>query len=644
MDGIAWGQLRHNYGAAADIPRWLRACGHQDARVASKAVFEVDNLLYHQGGWICSAAPAALPFLVELARGTAVHHRHEVVELIGRLAREAVIVQPRFLDARWQPALDAARPQLLALLDDPDPRVRREATLLVAGGIRHPEAVQALRQRWQVETDRVTRWDLVLAFGSAGRWQQDEGLRAELVRLLTHDDVQIRLAAVHALAEYDPAAAVAHVDTLVHAVLHDDSAIWRESAWIGGTPAAVVHSTGALLQADPVVATAYTIGVGRSGDTEQRVAAVDQAGRVLSEWRTVTGAILPFLGAHLEDPQPEVRYRAAGLLACLGTEATGYADQLAARAADPGLRDSRRQVTVGDAAVWALARQYDARCVPGLVDRLAGDRLGFDTVSGYYSSDMFILSQPGIHEVLIPLREYAGTLVDAVAARLTPGRADRFLTSNLCEVIAQWGPAAEAALPAIAPLLRRTDVAPAAARALGGIGPAAAPLAKKLRRQADEPNAAWALWRTGADPDLGRDRLIRHVTGHSGPHRAIRLLADVGPPALTCADRLRQLTRSDDDWLRVEAAHALWRIGGDPAEPVAVLTELARPLAEGGHCLPVGIAALRYLATIGTTDEPVVDIARAIVDNPRRIAASGGWRTFTEDEDLRAAAARILVH
>ena len=642
LDGIAWKQLKHNYGTAVDIPKWLRACAHHDAGVAGDALAEVDNRLYHQGGWICSAATAALPFLVELAHGSAVHHRHEVVELIGRLAREAVIVQPRFLDTGWQPALDAARPRLLALLDDPDPRVRREATLLVGGGIRHPEAVRALRQRWRVETDRVTRWDLVLALGTAATWQQeDHELRAELVRLLAHDDVQIRLAAVHALTGSDPVAAIPHVDTLVHAVLHDDAAKWQESAWIGGNRATIVRSTGTLLQTDPAVATAYTIGVGRDGDTDQRVAAMDQAGRVLAEWHTVPGAILPFLGAHLDDAQPEVRYRAAGLLACLGAQAARYADQLATRAADPAMRDSRRRVTVGDAAVWALARQNDARCVPGLVDRLTGDRLGFDATGSYFGRDMFILWQPAIHEVLIPLGDYAAALVDAIASRLTPAHADRFLTANLCEVIAQWGPAAEAALPSIAPLLRRPDVAAAGARALGGIGPAASSLATKLRRGADEPNAAWALWRTGADPELGKDMLIRHVTDHNGPHRTIRLLADVGPPALACVDRLRRLTRSDDDWTRVEAAHALWRICGKPTEPAAVLTELARPLAEG-HCLPVRIVAMRYLATIGTPTEPVADIARAILDNPRRIANSGGWRTFTEDEDLRTAATRIL--
>lgn len=44
---------------------------------------------------------------------------------------------------------------------------------------------------------------------------------------------------------------------------------------------------------------------------------------------------------------------------------------------------------------------------------------------------------------------------------------------------------------------------------------------------------------------------------------------------------------------------------------------------------------------IGTSDKAATGIARAIMDNPRRIAYFGGWRTFTEDEELRTAAAQL---
>ncbi|WP_033442207.1 PBS lyase [Saccharothrix sp. NRRL B-16314] len=635
---VVWSALEHNHGNASNLPELLRGCASPDAEAAGRAVDEVFDNLYHQGGWLCSAASAALPFLIDLAAGGAVHHRPYVVELIGRLAREAVIAQPRFVDPAWRPALDATRPRLLALLDDPDPGVRREVTLMLSDGVRHPESVEALRRRWRVETDRTTRCDLVLAFGVVLTWEPDEALRAELVALLGGDDLQLRLAAVHALAESDPAVAPPHVDLLVRAVLDPDSALWQDSAWIGG---ALVPTTGKLLAVDPVAATAFTIGISADGEVDQRVANLGQAGSVLSEWRTVTGAILPLLGRYLDDDSSEVRYRAAALLACLGPEAKPYADRLAARAVDPAVRDSREATAVGDAAVWALARQDDPRCLPGLVERLSGDRLGFGTAGSYHGRHMQLIMKPAIHEVLIPLRRHADVLLGAVTARLASVRGGDVLGWNLCEVVAAWGPAAEAALPAVAGLLSDERSLPRAAKAIGAIGPPAVEAAKALRNNTAEPMAAWALWRTGADPDFGVETLVRHVAEGRGYHHAIALLADLGTEAAASIDRLRDLTRSEDDWTRVEAAYALWRVTEDPTAAVAVLTDLAEPLATG-DCFPVRIAALRHLADMGAATERVTTVARSVLDNPRRIAYFGGWHTFAEDEEVRTAAARLL--
>ncbi|MBB5800363.1 HEAT repeat protein [Saccharothrix ecbatanensis] len=635
---VVWSELEHNYGDASDIPELLRGCASQDAEVAGRALYEVSNNLYHQGGWVCSAASAALPFLIDLAAGGAAHHRPHVVEVIGRLAREAVAVEPRFVDPAWQPALDAMRPRLLALLDDPDPEVRREATLMLSDGVRHPESVEALRRRWSAETDRTTRCDLVRAFGVVLTWAPDESLRAELVALLSGDDLQLCLAAVHALAESDPAVAPPHVDMLVRAVLDPDAALWRDSAWIGG---ALVRTTGDLLAVDPVAATAFAIGISQDREVDGRVASLGQAGSVLSEWRTATGAILPLVGRRLHDDTPEVRYRAAALLACLGLDAKPYADHLAALAADPAIRNSRRVTTVGDAAVWALARQDDPRCLPGLVERLSGDRLGFGTAGAYHGRLPHLIMQPAIHEVLIPLRRHVDVLLDAVTARLATAREDDVLGWTLCDVVAAWGPAAEAALPAVARLLHGERSLPRAAKAIGAIGPPAADAAKALRNNTTEPTAAWALWRTGADPDFGIETLVHHVAEGRGYHNAIALLAELGPQAAASTDHLRDLTRSDNDWTRVEAAHALWRVTEDPTAPITTLTDLAEPLSTG-DCLPVRIAALRYLADIGASTERVTTLARAILDNPRRIAYSGGWHTFAEDEEIRAAATRLL--
>lgn len=623
LDRVDWSRLEHNYGDAGDLPALLRACADRDETVAAAALDEVDNKLHHQGGWVCPAAVAAVPFLVGLAE-TATHHRAEVVELIWLLAREGATVDAEHVAAGWPAALDGVRARLLALLADPDPRVRRAATLVAGDGLRHPDAAGALRERLVVERDPATRLDIVLAMGAAAAWH--ESLRAELVPLLDHEDPQLRLAAVHALGA---SAAVARVADLVRAVVAPEAVRWQDSAWIGGTRATLVHATGSFLHGDTVAATTFALGVHGGGEP---LAGLREAALVLGEWRSATAAILPFLAEQLDHDEAAIRYEAAYLLACAGTEAAGHADRLATLANDPAPYDSQRETTVGDAAVWALARLGDRRCVPGLVDRLTGDRLGFDTYSHHFSGSVHLAWLPSVREVLAPLRAHAAVLVDAVVTRLADD--DPALRRNLCEVIADWGPAAEAAAPALLP---RRD--PAVAMAIGAIG--SATHAKALRREADMPEAAWALWRTGAGPDA----LLRHLTRHpyrdGGDHRTIRLAADLGPLAAATTGRLRELCRARDDWTRVEAAHALWRTTGDPTEAVPALTDLVRPLRDG-DALPVRFAAMRYLADMGARTDAVLAVARAVDANPRRIASFAGWRAFAEDENLRASVRDLL--
>lgn len=110
--------------------------------------------------------------------------------------------------------------------------------------------------------------------------------------------------------------------------------------------------------------------------------------RVLSEWRTTAEGLLPLLGRGLDDDVPEVRCRAAALLTCLGTDAAPYAERLAARTADSALRNSRIPATVGDAAVWVLARPSHPDRLSGLVERLSGGRLGFTAAVVYHGREM----------------------------------------------------------------------------------------------------------------------------------------------------------------------------------------------------------------------------------------------------------------
>jgi hypothetical protein len=131
---VRWAGFEHNYGTAEDVPGLLRACAGRDAQAAAVAADKLADVLYHQGGWVCPAASAALPFLVRLAADQQVSVRVPVLELIASIAELAPRVSPRWVDPGWPAALEAAAPALLSLLGDADPVMRRTAGYLAGTG------------------------------------------------------------------------------------------------------------------------------------------------------------------------------------------------------------------------------------------------------------------------------------------------------------------------------------------------------------------------------------------------------------------------------------------------------------------------------------------------------------------------------
>lgn len=68
LDAVDWAALEHHHGSAEDVPGLFRRCAGPDPDDAAAASHRLRSTLYHQGGWICSAASAALPFPVEVGR------------------------------------------------------------------------------------------------------------------------------------------------------------------------------------------------------------------------------------------------------------------------------------------------------------------------------------------------------------------------------------------------------------------------------------------------------------------------------------------------------------------------------------------------------------------------------------------------
>ncbi|MEF9884359.1 HEAT repeat domain-containing protein [Streptomyces sp. P9-A4] len=335
LDAVGWAGLKHNYGSAEDIPGLLRRCGGADAGGAGDtgdtgdpgetgdpretgrpgetghpretgsaadtsapgdtgspsdtgspddahhAASDLLNQLFHQGGWICSAAPAALPFLMRLATTPQVPTRCAMLELVAMLAAEARRVEVRFLDPGWAPAWERALPEVLGLLDDPDPHIRRAAAD-VLGVCESPGAsvLPGLLRCWETEGDPATRLELALSLGKAALrapvGEHGTEAFALLHGLLDSPHPQLRLAAVHALAPNDPGLPARELGPVLEALRDPTVELWRNTSSVCTGVRGVHHWTAALMTGP---APAFTLGLlADHHDPEQRVGSLAQAG------------------------------------------------------------------------------------------------------------------------------------------------------------------------------------------------------------------------------------------------------------------------------------------------------------------------------------------------------------------------------
>jgi hypothetical protein len=357
--------------------------------------------------------------------------------------------------------------------------------------------------------------------------------------------------------------------------------------------------------------------------------------------------------------EPAERFRAAYLMAGIGQDARPFADALAALTAEEAAATSHgARTTVSDAAVWALTRIGDSRGIPELGSRLKGGRTGFPKGEASFPRRIgrnaaFTASLPSIGAVVTDA-DPGARLLDLVTERLRAAAGtDPTLVATLCETLGAWGPQAAPAVPQLHGVLRESTPgrypSQAAATALGRIGPAAREAAAALRRHAlgGSPEAFWALGRVAGEIQQAVTALIGMIRLPTGNH-VLQYLADFGAEAAGAEEWLAEsLSSYPGEWRQVEAAHAWWRITGDASTAIPILAQAARPLAEGAF-LPARLAAMRYLAAIpdpdpdGPAAAAVTATARSVLADPRRLACSGGWRAFAEDEQTRAAAAAYL--
>lgn len=457
LDAVDWRAL----GAAGpdhpatDVPKVLRRIARADSTTRPEAVERACGDLQDLVLGSTAVGTAALPFVVDLALDPKSVQRLYMVGLLISLAGDGEGVDPGRAAMWWQ-----QWPRIRRLLDDAVPEVRREALLLIS------DRTGPLLERWHVETDTSVQVALLVALGRVAAAEDltestDAEVRAVLDGLLHGEDPVLRVAAVVASAPLDPQAVRRAVPELQEILTDPVIAPRFGEVWYTleceypYDRNNVAEWVGSLLEPDLTAATSFLAALAeagtRIGDAELRRCAVDQAWRLLSSRPSAASAVLPLAAGLLADPDDDVRYKAAHLLAILGREAAPHADRLAALLDDTG--ESRYfDGTVGDHARWALTRIGDPRALPDLVERLVAPYRDMQG-RGYALSDP---RQPDVADVLRPLRAHARVLLPAVreALRDEVSRAG-WLVQDLRDVLHAWG---------------RTRCSPASSRRTGGPG------------------------------------------------------------------------------------------------------------------------------------------------------------------------------
>lgn len=109
LDDVAWHSIDHAYGPALDTPGHLRALLSEDPEVVARAIRDLDETIHEEGGFVCPAATAVLPFVVQVLPVLREDHRAALVDLVERIAFYGDAEQ---VDGGWHAAWTRAEPVL----------------------------------------------------------------------------------------------------------------------------------------------------------------------------------------------------------------------------------------------------------------------------------------------------------------------------------------------------------------------------------------------------------------------------------------------------------------------------------------------------------------------------------------------------
>ncbi len=671
LERIGWDRLGHAYGVASDVPEMLRSLASEDEEQSEAALDELFGSICHQGTVYEATAPA-VPLLVELAQSALVHHRDDIVFLLGEIARRAPDLdtwltghdlpqEPRSEDEaarldrelRWaraaHEAVAAAIPVLLGLLDDPDPDVPEMVLhTLAAFPERARTLVPELRQRVARQTDPsavarllVTVGSLAVSLPEAEAAAVASWLHAGLAGRQGGPARPAAAAAAVALARCTPVARAlpdAVPDTLKQ-ILREEDADAGAQPWPLSSIWELLHEA---LCERPDDAVELIVGVLDAPRAATRSGAAWLADCVMRDWRHTPQRLVPSLARLLDDPDLSLRCATARKLAGMGRAVRLAADDLAAALQDRsyggGPDDPQREVAHW--ALLALARIQDRRCLPALREELERERPPDSAAQAFQTMGAAAAELvPVVRRRLLDLPVPANRSLSAPRPRLVLG-------------LGAIGQAAAAAVPEVLLCLERGWGEWAAASTLGRLGPAARSAEPALRRALDHADAdvrasaAWALWRVTGQVEATLSVFAAMLDG--GPETAAtaaELLAELGPAAGRLAPKLSPLLGYGHRdprtaaWVRVRAARALWRLDGQTQTVLPVLLAELVPTSEG-------LLAAECLGEIGPAAAQAVPTLEQFVHGLRRLVHGGTaeeivWHDETYQDVAALALARI---
>ncbi|MEV6036530.1 hypothetical protein AB0L65_35620 [Nonomuraea sp. NPDC052116] len=681
LDEIRWGRMRHAYGSAAEVPGLLRDLVDPDPAVRESALDGIYGAVHHQGD-VYPCTVAAIPFLLRIAERPDLPGRPGVVELLAGMgsAEDPTELSGPYRQANQ--AVEAAYPLWERLLEDADPRVRGAVLeVLPACTRRRRAALTRLTGRLAEETDEEVRRAIVRTAGTLARFEEgvDPALRVWMAGIVAAEpDLSLRLVALAELTslpgapDEPPVAEVDDALEMLSAVYGSGTAVTAPAGFETGTLIGAVRrlreqddegrrapGADALVRGlsasfgDRVDERVRLLtGLLRSQGWERHLDALTSAGNLVDGWRGDYRELIGLVGERIGDGHPRTRARAVGVLEHLGDLTAPAADALAAalesttrRAlphteADahlPWVIEWSRELPTVSPALRALSGAGDPRALPMLAWALDREPMPSDAGS------LVIRFGPG-----------AAPLMPLLLRRLRDLPADDphdHRRESVVRALAAIGPAAAEALPG----LLGGPVTPAVLVALAAIVPDAGECLPVLCRAAAAADlglavpAARALWQVDGSTDAALAVAGRCLDGDSeyAWRDAAGLLAELGQATKSQGTRLRRLARRKDPhgWLVLSAAHALWRITGDPAPALPVLE---RVWTTNVHTRRRVAALWAELGPVAADSAPLLTAELGRVR--RHNARADGYSTaqVTEDERLldhcRAALTAVGGH